>query len=202
MTSSEMNSHQLPGMSPDLTGTEVGPIFVPPGVDKHSLPIRISRRAIVGPSTGESNAETTAAIRTNIIGAMDHTVAVSVPGDRQQADISSTGSPLPTPVNTDKLDDYLGGYDTDSKDLGFSVGFRIPFKGELSQNKHHTNLPSANAHSDFVTDKLQRELSLHRIAGPFNQPPFSNFVCSPIGVVPKKTLGDFRIIHHLSFPHG
>ena len=31
---------------------------------------------------------------------------------------------------------------------------------------------------------------------------FNNFISSPLGVVPKKTPGKFRIIHHLSYPDG
>jgi hypothetical protein len=37
---------------------------------------------------------------------------------------------------------------------------------------------------------------------PFPTPPFFNFRVSPFGVVPKKVPGEFRLIHHLSFPRG
>ena len=33
-------------------------------------------------------------------------------------------------------------------------------------------------------------------------PPTVNFVCSPTGLVPKKVEGEFRLIHHLSYPKG
>ena len=66
----------------------------------------------------------------------------------------------------------------------------------MPQNKEH-NLPSALLHPDVVNDKLQAELQLGRIAGPFSEPPFPDLVISPIGVVPKK-----RLIHHLSYPRG
>ncbi|CAJ0928568.1 unnamed protein product [Ranitomeya imitator] len=33
-------------------------------------------------------------------------------------------------------------------------------------------------------------------------PPFPNFRISPLGVVPKKEAGSFRLIHHLSYPLG
>jgi hypothetical protein len=45
-------------------------------------------------------------------------------------------------------------------------------------------------------------LDAHRLAGPFSAPPFSNFRISLLGVVPKKTPGEFRLIHHVSFPKG
>ena len=41
-----------------------------------------------------------------------------------------------------------------------------------------------------------------RIIGPFDTPPFENFRISPLGLVPKKAPGEFRLIHHLSFPEG
>lgn len=41
-----------------------------------------------------------------------------------------------------------------------------------------------------------------RIAGPFLSPPFNTLKTSPIGLHPKKKLGEFRLIHHLSYPKG
>ena len=40
----------------------------------------------------------------------------------------------------------------------------------------------------------------HRLAGPFDTPPFPVFRVAPLGIVPKKTPGEFRLIHHLSYP--
>jgi hypothetical protein len=42
-------------------------------------------------------------------------------------------------------------------------------------------------------------IQLGRIAGSFQYSPISNLRCSPIGVIPKKTLG-WRLITHLSYP--
>ena len=41
---------------------------------------------------------------------------------------------------------------------------------------------------------------MNRIAGPFQSPPFSHFIVSPIAIVPKKEPGSFRVIHDLSQP--
>ena len=41
-----------------------------------------------------------------------------------------------------------------------------------------------------------------RVKGPFDKPPFQNFMCSLLGLVPKKEEGSFRLIHDLSFPKG
>jgi hypothetical protein len=53
-----------------------------------------------------------------------------------------------------------------------------------------------------VSNKLAKELALKRMAGPFKLPPFKDFVVSPLGLVPKKEPGEFRLIHDLSFPRG
>ena len=53
-----------------------------------------------------------------------------------------------------------------------------------------------------VNDKLSKELAAGRIVGPFDSPPFETFRVSPLGIVPKKLPGKFRLIHHLSYPEG
>ena len=53
-----------------------------------------------------------------------------------------------------------------------------------------------------LKDKLQKEIALGRIVGPFDTPPFPNFRCSPVGLVPKKTPGEYRMIHHLLAPRN
>lgn len=47
---------------------------------------------------------------------------------------------------------------------------------------------------------IQNEIQLGRIAGPFTSPPLADYVCSPIGLRPKKQAGHYRIIHDLSYP--
>ena len=49
---------------------------------------------------------------------------------------------------------------------------------------------------------IHKEKQLGRIAGPFLTPPFQDLVVSPLGLVPKKEAGTFRLIHDLSFPKG
>ena len=50
--------------------------------------------------------------------------------------------------------------------------------------------------------KLGQELAPNRLAGPFKSPPFQSFCVSPLGLVPKKAPGEFRLIHHLSYLKG
>lgn len=63
-----------------------------------------------------------------------------------------------------------------------------------------SNHLSALHNAPLVGAKLQQELDLGRIAGPFASRPFCDFISSPLGLVPKKSPGHFRIIHDLSFP--
>ena len=51
-----------------------------------------------------------------------------------------------------------------------------------------------------LNSKIQSELSLGRIEGPFVNPPFANFVFSSLVLIPKKEPGKFHLIHDLSYP--
>jgi hypothetical protein len=99
---------------------------------------------------------------------------------------------------------YLAGYDKDIQSFlinGFSVGFRIPYTGDR-RFRLAKNLSSVHGHENFLHQRLQQELQANRVAGPFRDPPFPNIQVSPLGLVPKKEPGEFRVIHHLSFPEG
>lgn len=50
--------------------------------------------------------------------------------------------------------------------------------------------------------RLQQESKAKTIAGPFSASPFPNLQVSPLGLVPKKASGEFRLIHHLSYLEG
>ena len=84
---------------------------------------------------------------------------------------------------------------------GFTFGFPLHFDGpRCSQDA--PNLLSAMQNPAAVNAKLSKELDAHRLAGPFSSPPFPVFRVSPLGLVPKKVEGEFRLIHHLSYPRG
>jgi hypothetical protein len=44
-----------------------------------------------------------------------------------------------------------------------------------------------------VEAKLDKEIHKGRIKGPFDVRPFKTFVCSPLGLDPKKDAGQFRM---------
>ena len=64
------------------------------------------------------------------------------------------------------------------------------------------NLKRTKDNPTSVTEKLSKELTAGRIVGPFDVPPFDPFRVSPLGIIPKKSPGEFRLIHHLSYPAG
>lgn len=53
-----------------------------------------------------------------------------------------------------------------------------------------------------MLEYIQTELSQGQLLGPFLELPHSSFISMPLGVVPKKEPGYFRVIHDLSFPIG
>ena len=84
---------------------------------------------------------------------------------------------------------------------GFQRGFKVGFVG-TPLNKYVHNLKSTDEHPQVVQDYIDKELQAGRIEGPFLQPPFPKYQMSPVGVIPKKASGEFRIIHNLSYPGG
>ena len=84
---------------------------------------------------------------------------------------------------------------------GFRYGFRIQFIGTRAPFES-PNLKSALQNPDLVMSKLQKEIDAGRIVGPLTNSPFPDFSSSPIGIVPKKTPNEVRLIQHLSYPSG
>ena len=82
---------------------------------------------------------------------------------------------------------------------GFNNGFRIGVQGDR-QFRASPNLKSASELPEIVEEKLAKKIFQGRIAGPFHELPFVNMHISPIGVVPKKEVGQYRLIHNLSYP--
>jgi hypothetical protein len=97
---------------------------------------------------------------------------------------------------------WLEGYeDRQFPSSGFTKGFSIQFNGSPF-NSFHPNHNSAARQPHLLRNLINKEVEAGRVAGPFSSPPFSPFVVSPLGLVPKKEPNKFRVIHDLSYPHG
>ena len=110
---------------------------------------------------------------------------------------------LPTPVRAGQLSTWLEGFhqaDRGTLVRGFQVGFDVGYDGPHMVTQC-ANLKSA-LELPHIDNKIKKELTLQRIAGPFASPPFPDLHISPLGVVPKKQHGSYRLIHHLSHPAG
>ncbi|XP_053159366.1 uncharacterized protein LOC128347977 isoform X1 [Hemicordylus capensis] len=111
----------------------------------------------------------------------------------------------PSPIKLDVLEQLLLGYPNQGAaallNSGFKEGFRIP---SLSHRVAFMadNLKSVRGMELVVARKIGKEVAAGRVTGPFDHPPFDNLRVSPLGVVPKKAPGEYRLIDHLSYPRG
>ena len=108
-----------------------------------------------------------------------------------------------TPIKVSVLSKYLADYPNKhvaNKLLsGFSEGFYLHFSGPRTHIDNH-NLVSAYQHPRELLKKIQTEVALGRVAGPFKKLRISNLRISPIGIVPKGNNTGWRLITYLSFP--
>ena len=99
----------------------------------------------------------------------------------------------------------LYGYDenkTKYLEEGFCVGFDIGYDGPRTRRSLSNNLPIKQGigSKTELWNKLMKEVKLKRVAGPFKDIPYENFIQSPIGLVPKAgNSGQTRLIFHLSY---
>ncbi|XP_061191718.1 uncharacterized protein LOC133199935 [Saccostrea echinata] len=106
-----------------------------------------------------------------------------------------------TPIKITPLQTFLETYkEKEFLINGFQFGFQLQYNGPR-RPREAKNLKSAYQHPEIVQQKINKELGLKRIGGPFQHPPFPTLQISPLGLVPKKD-GDFRLIHHLSYPEN
>ena len=96
----------------------------------------------------------------------------------------------------DHPDQHLVNYVVD----GLRNGFDIGFKGSLTETTPKNNL-SALQNKLGVSLAIAKEVSRGHTAGPFPEPPFEKFHCSPIGASIKKD-NSVRLVMDLSQPKG
>ncbi|XP_053388430.1 uncharacterized protein LOC128551553 [Mercenaria mercenaria] len=108
-----------------------------------------------------------------------------------------------TPLNTVTIIQALNTYpQSTAAELieGLTKGFPLHHSGPR-QPRDSPNLASSKKDPAMVYEKIQKEIDKGRIGGPFRVKPFPNLQTSPTGLVPKKD-GDYRMIHHLSYPEN
>ena len=109
--------------------------------------------------------------------------------------------PLPTPIKVNALAYFLTDYhDKDFVIDGLTHGFDLGYKGEQGSQRCNNNL-TVNSNPGIALAKVNKEIDLGRIEGPFEDAPFKHFKCSPLALREKSTPGQYRLLHNLSLPY-
>ena len=82
---------------------------------------------------------------------------------------------------------------------GFTQGFDIGYRGITERQSYSENIPITVGSTDELWSKIMKEVNAGRYAGPFKRVPYSNFIQSPIGLVPKAGKNKTHLIFHLSY---
>ena len=83
---------------------------------------------------------------------------------------------------------------------GFSNGFDLGYRGSFDVQQKSNNLKYVIGDEIELWNKVMKEVKAKRYVGPFKEPPFRNFIQSPLGLVPKDGGKATRLIFHLSYP--
>ena len=106
-----------------------------------------------------------------------------------------------TPVNVPLLEKLLAGF-SHAKEVvdGFRHGFKFHFAGTECAITSKNSI-EASTNPSAVDAKIKKEMDRGRIAGPFDDPPFEDFKCSPLSLREKSEPGTYRLLHNLSYPY-
>ncbi len=176
-------------IAPDMLAQQY-PIFpmdpktgLPRGANKEAFAMNSTERVCVP----DSHANTT----TSVTGVINHSQRISVPLSTQhkmrlkskpQNEVTNLQDqnvteviPLPTPVAVHNLEEALSGH-PDKNFVSelcnlFTHGVHIGFQGQRAP-RFSKKLPTAFANPAIVSSNLATEVSLGRMAGPFDSPPF------------------------------
>ena len=111
-----------------------------------------------------------------------------------------------TPIKVERLRYWLDrtNYDGEKTDYliqRFTRGFDIGYRGPTVRKSSSQNIPLTVGTKLDIWTKVIQEVRLGRYAGPFKEIPFTSYIQSPIGLVPKGN-NQTRLIFHLSFDFG
>ena len=113
---------------------------------------------------------------------------------------------ITTPLNIKILEQILVDtkYDVgETKFLvgGFSQGFDIGYKGPVKRQSRSKNIPFTVGNKVELWSKIMKEVKAKRMAGPYDEIPFADYIQSPVGLVPNAG-NKTRMIFHLLFNFG
>ena len=108
-----------------------------------------------------------------------------------------------TPLNVSLFAKLLRESDYDAQESlflidGFTNGFDIGYAGSEERQSTSENIPLTVGTREDLWGKIMKEVELKRVAGPFEEVPFKNYIQSPMGLVPKAG-NKTRLIFHLSY---
>ena len=110
-----------------------------------------------------------------------------------------------TPVDVDRLEKLLeqAGYEPGKRNFvvnEFRYGLNLECQGKIEGRKVSPNLKLRVGSKIELWNKMMVEVRDKRFAGPFKDPPFEEFIQSPVGLVPKDNAKKTRLIFYLSYP--
>ena len=108
-----------------------------------------------------------------------------------------------TPVDVDKYEQLLieSNYPREKRDYlisGFCEGFNLQYHRDKHVRRTANNLRLYVGYKTILWNKVMKEVREKRFAGP----PFEYYIQSPVGLVPKDSGSDTRLIFHLSHPRS
>ena len=111
--------------------------------------------------------------------------------------------PIETTLNIDFLTSALQGYEDEVIVEFFKFGWPINnISDPKCANRFCGNHKSATSNPKAIQKFVKKGLADNSIMGPLNDIPFSKFVVSPLGSVPKTDSSERRTIMNLSYPKG
>ncbi len=117
---------------------------------------------------------------------------------------------MPTPIHALRFNQLLQGYEPNWRKYlvrGLTQGFPLEINfGAQFQSKDtpplRYNHQSLYRHIQPIREKINKELDAGRVEGPYDVIPYDNYHISPLAAQEKKTPGEYRILHDLSWPKG
>ena len=110
--------------------------------------------------------------------------------------------PVPSGLNLDNWKQYLTEEDDPMLLQFLTYGWPVSATNPVELISTAHNHPSAAAFGGDIEHYLETELGYGAILGPFREPPFPNYHCSPLMTRHKKGSPHRRVILDLSWPKG